>query len=1001
MNFDSYVKQGRGLYGDFAATVAAILSSAIQREKNLRLQHLQHRAKDATSLQKKLAQRGVSEDHDIETDIKDLAGCRVVFYTNSDVSRFLSSGIVADNFEIDWERTKIHYPVPSTANATELFIANNYVVRLKDGRIALAEYAAFAGLLCEVQVQTALHHAWSEMAHDTIYKKPALEGGFGGELMKGIEERMQAIMRDHLLPAGYEFQKVVTDFERLSSGKELFDRGALKALDECTDNNARFELLQRFIKYVLPNYDDPAGVQTDVRTAMIAVVKASRESSAQPIQTPFGSWQGYSALRVAGTALDVIDRLRYIGIEAVEATFDALAELVAGSSNDDEKKRIIKSANRLAAYDKDAWSQAGPVVQQALVKRIKQINVANREPLRPLILEALPCVLDTEIRGQSSTHDTVTFHRGVVASSNMLAALRVDAIEILFELLKTGTNDSEQGAVIGALAAAMRAPTGAAPSAELWEVVLSDAQRIVAFYASVADTLSFELRQKLEHNMLWLYRHNRGPAIEGQSEKITAARKRLVEQIFAFRDLINHDRAFVVYKTLVGYQSVFAPEWEGDPLNYTQREQHRKSLSAKLLDEVTEASADEWLKILVRCAKTESDDLATFPSFAEFLESLGHSKPEIVTTYLDRLEGRFANFLPAILKGLENGPTAAEVQLTVRAWLEHGQHLSGLMRYARSAEPFDIELASTGVKKAIECDDHIATLYAVDAAIARHGDVVGGLVEPVFLPAVMYLEKCKDTRWVNGTWHVEQAHSIFTDLKPDQVDLILAALRQHAKIDYSLEQILCSIASKWPEKAVDFLVKRIEAEPPGLTDVRYEALSDHFEALPDRLRASLKYVLAKAHEMFTGDSSLFVYRGGRLVHALFPAFTSELESELSNMVRSAVRADLEFVVCLLRNYGGENAIHGLCKTIIDALPEDDALLGDIEASLDHNGMVSGTFGVVEALEQKKLELQSWLTDPRDKVKAFASRHIRDLEQQMASEQRRAEEGLEMRKREYG
>ena len=69
---------------------------------------------------------------------------------------------------------------------------------------------------------------------------------------------LQKIMSDHLLPAGYEFQKVLDDYERLHNGKELFDRGALKALAECTDNNARYELLERFRDYVLPNYDASA-----------------------------------------------------------------------------------------------------------------------------------------------------------------------------------------------------------------------------------------------------------------------------------------------------------------------------------------------------------------------------------------------------------------------------------------------------------------------------------------------------------------------------------------------------------------------------------------------------------------------------------------------------------------------------------------------------------------------------------------------------------------------
>ncbi|MGG9078594.1 hypothetical protein ACQ9A0_27000, partial [Escherichia coli] len=63
-------------------------------------------------------------------------------------------------------------------DANALFISDNYVIRLKQNRADLPEYARFADLRCEVQVQTILNHAWAQMAHDTIYKKP-IEKGFG------------------------------------------------------------------------------------------------------------------------------------------------------------------------------------------------------------------------------------------------------------------------------------------------------------------------------------------------------------------------------------------------------------------------------------------------------------------------------------------------------------------------------------------------------------------------------------------------------------------------------------------------------------------------------------------------------------------------------------------------------------------------------------------------------------------------------------------------------
>src|SRR6185437_10467064 len=175
MNLRNYENDGSALYARLAEVVAEILSTVIRQQAGLRLQHVQHRAKEPSSLKRKLERANALETEDIAAVAKDLAGCRLVFYTNSDVARFQTSALIADNFVVDWLRTKIHHPSPDATEAAELFVSNNYVVRLKDECVALPEYIELRDLWCEVQVQTTLNHAWAEMAHDTIYKKPTLE----------------------------------------------------------------------------------------------------------------------------------------------------------------------------------------------------------------------------------------------------------------------------------------------------------------------------------------------------------------------------------------------------------------------------------------------------------------------------------------------------------------------------------------------------------------------------------------------------------------------------------------------------------------------------------------------------------------------------------------------------------------------------------------------------------------------------------------------------------
>jgi len=62
------------------------------------------------------------------------------------------------------------------------------------------------------------------------------------------------------------------------------------------------------------------------------------------------------------------------------------------------------------------------------------------------------------------------------------------------------------------------------------------------------------------------------------------------------------------------------------------------------------------------------------------------------------------------------------------------------------------------------------------------------------------------------------------------------------------------------------------------------------------------------------------------------------------------------------------------------LPEDDPPLSEVDVILSSTSVVTGEFGFVQA---------------------FAQRYIRSLDRQIAVEQRRSEESLELRKREYG
>jgi ppGpp synthetase/RelA/SpoT-type nucleotidyltranferase len=105
---------------------------------------MQCRAKEAGHLKLKLEARGLLDAPFIEDEIKDLAGARLIFYTNTDVDAFLNSQLIPENFEVHWDETRIHHPIEENAN--QRYQAIHYTVSLNKTRSALAEYAKFTAV---------------------------------------------------------------------------------------------------------------------------------------------------------------------------------------------------------------------------------------------------------------------------------------------------------------------------------------------------------------------------------------------------------------------------------------------------------------------------------------------------------------------------------------------------------------------------------------------------------------------------------------------------------------------------------------------------------------------------------------------------------------------------------------------------------------------------------------------------------------------------------------
>ncbi len=996
MTFDEYEKSGREQYQRLSEVISRIIAVSLEN-RGLSYQQLQHRAKALPSLNQKLVDRSVDTQDDITAAVKDLAGCRILFYTNNDVSDFRHSGIIGANFEVDRERTKFHYPL-AEGDADQLFISYNYVVRLKEPRLSLPEYAGLEGMWCEVQVQTTLDHAWSEMAHDTLYKPKAV-AGFGTRQQNGIRERMTALMEKRLIPAGHDFQKIADDARRLEKAQEIFQSDPLATIRSATTNEERSTALQELTDYALPYYDDLPDVAADILQCMFEVASAALPGG----EIADGQREGMPQF-LAGLVLDrAFSVVRSIHLSVVdetllESTFDALCRLHHESKTGSQRQKVLEAAEYLSKYELRIWQRAGPYVQQILLSSIQRMDDADKVRARPVLVEALRKMLEPEVTGSTWGFDTVTLETGQVIATDAVIKLRSEVISCVEDLLDSTDNDGDRRAAISALMASTRISHRGNTVPTILTMVLVDAARVVRLIADRFPSFSFELRADVEHDLQMLaYHRTRLPDDYERDNVLNDAVGDLTNAIQEFRDAtkaVEDYGEYLWFKTLVGYNHILDHHWDNDPFDRDFRDEEVARLAAS----IDEENIQGWTKTIVTCAQTVSSDGATFIYFQKFLQKFGELQPALAKKVLEGDDARLVRFLPWLMIGIEENGPSEEVKSLIETWIAGAINAQAVACYIRySKTDLADKMTRAAYAAMVTGDDWALTLLITDPRVAKSRD----LVRDVLVPHARFLSGRRDYHWIER-FRFETQQAPLTDvLDEDQARELLEIIKDAPKVTYSVEVLLAAITQHWPSLVVEFFEHRISRENADERDEDYEALPFDMHYLPERAAPLRAPAIQTAKRLFDNDKEGFRYRGGKLAALLAPE-VSDIEPTLSAYLNTGQDADIEFVLDLLSAYSdGESSTSTLCKEAVAALDPASDLLGDVKAVIENSGVLSGEFGRVDFLKSKRGCVLNWLADPRDKVQRFATSYIAELDRDIAAEQRRATEEYQLRRRTYG
>ncbi len=159
---DNFIDQ-EAKYKAFAACIEQLVLILLDRQ-GITVHSTSHRVKTRQSLYEKLKRPG--KNYGQLADVTDIAGLRLITYLPEDVDR------VAALIELEFAVDRLNSIDKRLSHDPDRFgyASLHKVCSLTDARLALAEYAPYRQLKCEIQIRTILQHAWAEIEHDLGYK---------------------------------------------------------------------------------------------------------------------------------------------------------------------------------------------------------------------------------------------------------------------------------------------------------------------------------------------------------------------------------------------------------------------------------------------------------------------------------------------------------------------------------------------------------------------------------------------------------------------------------------------------------------------------------------------------------------------------------------------------------------------------------------------------------------------------------------------------------------
>ena len=687
-------------------------------------------------------------------------------------------------------------------------------------------------------------------------------------------------------------------------------------------------------------------------------------------------------------SLTILERVRYFQMPTV------LKWLLTFSVDQSEelRKQAIEGLSKCAVYDINVFFSGegraglGASPQLQLLSEIENGRDRWMEKYPQALATVCNQLLSPTMESTSLHYDTVSWETASVPVTSDIEKVRNDAMQLLFQAFNKTQSTPTKLTYLNALMTATETPRGVQLNEALSSLIERNTLSLFDWLRAQLPALDFAILQKIEHQVYWRFFH-------GISQEVRDA-------ALLIRDDLAKNTEYQIYRDLIGFESIFE-DWETSlkkERDFEEIERIRSSRALQYAAEINATNWQTWRDRILKFCETESNDLATFPKFFEFLREFAILQPDLALELIsDHLSG-VASFTIPIYRGIWKTDRQEELRRYFKQPDFPDVQLAAAARVFL-AEPVDDALLVFLLDEAISRGNEQALCQLIEVSISSFGTDQSNLIDRIFVPAVRTLNSTSSTNWLHNIWYRPNLKALLKELDDEQTELVLQSFVQIERVSYEQEDILAIIAERRVQRVIDLFGLRLQRKQSDESS-DYEAVPFTFHTLQTTFSNHPNAVIETARRWYKIDNRLFSFRGGRFVANALPIVKGQVEEAFFEVVRSNSREDLKFLLAVFRNYHGEEFLHPLCRELADKLV-DDELANELEIVLMETGVVTGEFGFSNEYMKRIEQLQPWLEDERSSVRKFATSFIKKLERYENFYREQAEEEITLRKHEYG